>query len=89
MSRKASEYFDHLDAGAPINLKQPWEDEIRRAEETRMDDRSAMDIMRTREIASTQEMPVPISEGCDIPVQTWIQFAIDVEEQQCVNYPST
>jgi hypothetical protein len=62
-----------------------WEQEIKKAEDERMYDRSVMDIIGARE---TKNVPAaaPIDErDCPDSNFDWIQLAINIEEKQCVS----
>lgn len=61
-----------------------WEEEIKKAEDERLYDRSVMDIIGARD---TKNVPAaaPVDE-CDFRDSNfeWIQLAINIEEKQCV-----
>ena len=84
MSAQSIEYFRDVDAGVRSHLKQQWQEEIRNAEATRLEDRSVMDVMRVRDIPKAQILPATSLQAPEMPVQHWIQFAIDLEEKQYV-----
>jgi hypothetical protein len=63
-----------------------WDEEIKKAEECRLNDRSVMDIMGAKEFQNrgaagpeTSTSPKNFEDGKDIE---WIRLGLDIEEKQ-------
>lgn len=68
-----------------------WEAEIQDAENRRLDDRRAMDILKARRVDISAAEPQPAPQIADaqnnhIPApEDWIQLGLDIQEQQSVH----
>lgn len=83
-SQLARGYYEKLVKGiSDIDLKQ-WEKEIKTAEDTRLEDRSVMDILGAKEPGHDQSTSAAASEGeCEHGSdEEWIQLAMNIEEKQ-------
>jgi hypothetical protein len=82
----ANRYYEKLVDGVnDIDLRQ-WEDEIRHAENTRLQDRSVMDILGAKSLQRDQAADEAQSDngsGHKSDIE-WIQLAINIEEKQYV-----
>jgi hypothetical protein len=80
MSQRANDYYAKLETGIDAAALKEWEGKILHAEETRMLDRTAMDIVGAElsEHRDVQETSSYIPRG---QAEQWIQLALDVEEQ--------
>jgi hypothetical protein len=80
----AESYYQNLVETINVADILNWEQEIKKAEEERMYDRSVMDIIGARD---TKNVPAAAQiDDCDCPDSNsdWIQLAINIEEKQCV-----
>jgi hypothetical protein len=81
-SGSAESYYRKLVETINADDLSHWEQEIKKAEDERMYDRSVMDIIGARD---TKNTPAAASiDDCDVPISNfdWIQLAINIEEKQ-------
>ena len=88
MSRSADAYFAQLTSGIDSMDCAEWERQISHAEGTRIQDKSAMDILgaakdgTTGQTAGAAATDVDPTAATSDLVHTWLQLALDVEEKQ-------
>jgi hypothetical protein len=83
-SKKAQLYYQNIVEGISTSDLEAWELEIQVAESSRLNDRSAMDILGAREFnqdiyAASAESDRNSDAGS---AGEWIQLAMDMEEKQ-------
>jgi hypothetical protein len=81
MVQKTSLYYNQLSATIPASLKNKWEKEIKSAEERRLQDPAAMDIIGTQNIdVIPGQVPEQVARS-RVGTQ-WLNLALSVEERQ-------
>ena len=78
----ANDYYDKLTETIPPTDIIEWEEQIKHAEQNRLNDITVMDILgasQPMEGAGRETMEIPTSHGT---VQEWIQLAMQIEEKQ-------
>ena len=84
MVHKTSDYYTKLSSTIPPASRKKWEEEMTSAENRRLEDPSAMDII------GAQDVDLPTSESAPQPnrrtaaVHAWLNLALSIEERQFV-----
>ena len=83
----AQRYYQKLVQGIQKNDLSKWENEIKNAEEIRLQDRSAMDILGAKVLIHVPAAAGEVEEnGNSASDVDWIQLALTIEEKQFVFY---
>ena len=81
-SEFAQQYFQDLNKGIGNRDREEWEKAIQKAEESRLHDRSVMDIMGTQRLPYSEPVAHQnVNDGKGSAVD-WIKKAIEIEEKQ-------
>lgn len=83
MVKTTSTYYNDLSSTIPSNLRAQWEKEIVSAENNRLHDPAAMDIIGTRQLDGTTESVTNLNRPSSAAPQ-WLTLALSIEERQYV-----
>lgn len=83
----ADNYYAKISGCISATKRQTWENEMIAAEEQRLTDRKAMDILKARSIPVSPAVPQPSTRtGTTVhpeaTMENWIQMGLDLEEKQ-------
>lgn len=86
MAAAAAEYYDELCHGISAADIEEWETNIKFAEQTRLADRSVMDILGASQLQEENDLDEGEEDPAGGAVADWIQLAINIEESQYVPF---
>jgi hypothetical protein len=86
MVHKTSGYYTQLSSTIPAAARKKWEDEMTSAENRRLEDPTAMDIIGAQEVNLLTAESAPQPDRRTAALHAWLNLALSIEERQYVRY---
>jgi hypothetical protein len=84
MVHKTSSYYTQLSSTIAVALRKKWEEEVTSAENRRLEDPSAMDIIGAQDVDLPTSQSAPQPDRRTTAVHAWLTLALSIEERQYV-----
>lgn len=84
MVHKTSDYYTQLSTTIPAASRKKWEEEMTSAENRRLEDPAAMDIIGAQDVNLPTSHSAPQVDRRTAAVHAWLNLALSIEERQCV-----